>query len=187
MELADWYLRSVLDKTIYSLHRCIMLREIPINLTAFRDLLENQIFLSTIFSLLSAQVLKVIVSLLSGRRKKARELVEVLTWRTGGMPSSHAAVVCSLFTSVAFVEGLASNLCIFSACFALVVLRDAMGVRRSAGLMAKALNDMAKKLSEKTGVEYRLVKEIQGHTPQEVAFGCLLGIVVATSICLVHP
>jgi acid phosphatase family membrane protein YuiD len=164
-----------------------MLREIPINLTALKALFENVIFLSTFFSLISAQVLKVIVSILTGRRKKARELVEVLTWRTGGMPSSHAAVVCSLFTSVAFVEGLGSNLFIFSVCFALVVLRDAMGVRRSAGLMAKALNEMGKQVSEKTGVDYRLVKEIQGHTPQEVAFGCLLGIAVATSVCLVHP
>jgi acid phosphatase family membrane protein YuiD len=127
------------------------------------------------------------VSLLTGRRKKPKELLEVLTWRTGGMPSSHAAVVCSLCTSVAFVEGLGSNLFIFSICFALVVLRDAMGVRRSAGLMAKALNDMGTRVSEKTGVEYRSVKEIQGHTPQEVAFGCLLGIAVATSICLFHP
>jgi acid phosphatase family membrane protein YuiD len=164
-----------------------MVREIPINIVAFKTLFENVIFLSTIFSLISAQVLKVIVSLLFGRRKKVRELVEVLTWRTGGMPSSHAAVVCSLFTSVAFVEGVGSNLFIFSFFFALVVLRDAMGVRRSAGLMAKALNDMGKQVSEKTGVDYRLVKEIQGHTPQEVIIGCFLGIAVATSICLVYP
>jgi acid phosphatase family membrane protein YuiD len=164
-----------------------MVREIPINIASFKALAENVIFLSTIFSLICAQVIKVMVTLFNGRRRKMRELVEVLTWRTGGMPSSHAAVVCSLCTSVAFVEGVASNLCIFSVCFALVVLRDAMGVRRSAGLMAKALNDMGTQVSERTGVDYRLVKEIQGHTPQEVVVGCLLGIAVATGICLVHP
>jgi acid phosphatase family membrane protein YuiD len=52
--------------------------------------------------------------------------------------------------------------------------------------MAKALNDMGKQVSEKTGVDYRQVKEIQGHTPCEVAIGCLLGIAVATGICLVR-
>jgi len=147
-------------------------------------LVENKIFVSTVISLCLAQVFKVMVYVVHNRKKTTRELVEILAWRTGGMPSSHAAVVSSLFTSIAFAEGISSNLFIFSFWFALVVLRDAMGVRRSAGLMAKALNDLGKQASEKTGLDFRLVKEIQGHTPLEVVVGSLLGASVAVCFSL---
>ena len=161
-----------------------MIDDVSIRATSFKVLFENKIFLSTVISLFSAQALKVAVFILNGHRKKMRELVEILTWRTGGMPSSHAALVSSLCASVAFAEGITSNLFIFSFWFALVVLRDAMGVRRSAGLMAKALNDMGKQVSEKTGLEFHLVKEIQGHTPPEVIIGSLLGISIAVGLFL---
>ena len=151
---------------------------------ALFDLFENRIFLSSILSLCSAQVVKGILFILNGRRKKKRELVEILIWRTGGMPSSHAAVVCSLCTSIAFVEGIASNLFIFSFWFALVVLRDAMGVRRLAGLLAKALNNLGKQTAEKTGIDFHAVKEIQGHKPLEVIVGGLLGIFIAAGLML---
>ena len=110
--------------------------------------------------------------------------MEIIAWRTGGMPSSHAALVCSLCTSVAFVEGVASNLFIVSFWFALVVLRDAMGVRRSAGLVARALNNLGKQGAEKSGVDFHPVKEIQGHTPLEVIVGGCLGIFISTGIHL---
>jgi acid phosphatase family membrane protein YuiD len=162
----------------------VMFDDAPSRAATLKALLENKIFIATVISLCSAQALKVIVYILQDRKKKIRELTEVLIWRTGGMPSSHAAVVSSLVTSVAFVEGIASNLFIFSFWFALVVLRDAMGVRRSAGLMAKALNDLGKQASEKTGLDFRHVKEIQGHTPLEVVVGCLLGVSIAVCLSL---
>lgn len=112
------------------------------------------------------------------------ELVEILAWRTGGMPSSHAALVCSLATSVAFAEGFASNLFVFSIWFAMVVLRDAMGVRRSSGLQARALNSLGKQAAEKQGIDFHAVKEIQGHSPLEVAVGSLLGIFIAAGFSL---
>ena len=162
----------------------VMFDDASVRAAALKALVENKIFISTVISLCSAQALKVIVYVLYNRKKKMRELAEVLIWRTGGMPSSHAAVVSSLVTSVAFAEGISSNLFIFSFWFALVVLRDAMGVRRSAGLMAKALNDLGKQASEKTGLDFRLVKEIQGHTPLEVVVGCLLGVSIAVGLSL---
>ena len=149
-----------------------------------KELFSNPIFLSSISSLCTAQLLKGIIYAVKGRKKKTRELVEIVTWRTGGMPSSHAAVVSSLCTSIAFVEGVTSNMFIFSFWFALVVLRDALGVRRSAGLLAKALNNLGRQTAEKTGVEFSAVKEIQGHTPLEVVVGVLLGIFIAAGLNL---
>jgi acid phosphatase family membrane protein YuiD len=154
---------------------------IPFKESSLRALFENIIFLSTVSSLFIAQLLKAVIFLLSGRRKKKRELIEVVVWRTGGMPSSHSAVVTSLAVSIAFAEGLSSNLFIIAFWFALVVVRDAMGVRRSAGLLARALNNLGKQTAEKAGVDFHAVKEIQGHTPLEVIVGGLLGIFIAAA------
>ena len=118
------------------------------------------------------------------KRRKIREAIETAIWRTGGMPSSHSAVVCALTTSVAFVEGIASNLFVFSFWFALVVLRDALGVRRAAGLQAKALNSLGKQSAEKNGIDFHPVKEIQGHSPLEVVVGGFLGIFIAAGFAL---
>jgi acid phosphatase family membrane protein YuiD len=161
----------------------VMFDDVATCAAALRALLENKIFVSTVISLCLAQAFKVIVYVIHNRNKKIREMVEILAWRTGGMPSSHAAVVSSLVASVALADGI-SNLFVFSFWFALVVLRDAMGVRRSAGLMAKALNDLGKKKKKKTGLDFRLVKEIQGHTPLEVVVGCLLGVSIAVGLFL---
>ena len=152
---------------------------------SLKALFENPIFLSSVVSLFVAQLLKGIVYILNGRRRRrTRELVEIITWRTGGMPSSHSALVCSLCTSVAFAEGISSNLFIVSFWFALVVLRDAMGVRRSAGLLAKALNNLGRQSSERNGIDFHAVKEIDGHTPLEVLVGGLLGIFISAGIFL---
>jgi len=162
-----------------------MFDDVPVKTALIKTLFENKIFLSTVASLCSAQILKVIIYLFHGsKKKKTQELIEILTWRTGGMPSSHAALVSSLCASVAFFEGITSNLFIFSFWFALVVLRDAMGVRRSAGLMAKTLNDLGKQVTEKTGINFHPVKEIQGHSPPEVIVGGLLGISIAVAFLL---
>ena len=161
-----------------------MYADISVNTASLMALFENPIFLSPLSSLFIAQILKGIIYAFSSRKKKSRELLEIVSWRTGGMPSSHSAVVCSLCTAVAFKEGIASNLFIFSVWFAMVVLRDAMGVRRSAGHVAKALNNLGRQTAEKTGIDFNSVKEIQGHTPLEVIVGSFLGIFIAAGLHL---
>ena len=161
-----------------------MFEDIPSKSDSLKTLFENPIFLSSVVSLFVAQLLKGIVYILNGRRRRTKELVEIITWRTGGMPSSHSALVCSLCTSIAFAEGISSNLFIVSFWFALVVLRDAMGVRRSAGLLAKALNSLGKQSSEKIGLDFHSVKEVDGHTPLEVLIGGLLGVFISAGIFL---
>ena len=176
---------SPLDKDpalIASLY--IMLEDGSSRTGTLKTLFENMIFLSAFSSLCIAQLLKGMIYILNGRKRKNRELMEIVIWRTGGMPSSHAALVCSLSTSIAFVEGISSNLFVFSFWFALVVLRDAMGVRRSTGLLSKALNNLGKKAAEKTGLDFTTVKEIHGHTPLEVVVGGLLGIFIASGLFL---
>jgi len=147
--------------------------------SAIKSLCENIIFLSTVTSLFTAQVLKMSIYLLTHKNKKKWDVVETMIWRTGGMPSSHSAVVCSLATSAGISEGVASNFFVFCLVFAMVVLRDSVGVRRAAGLQARALNNLGKQSAEKTGLVFRSVKEIQGHTPLEVFVGATLGVLIA--------
>ncbi|MDR0472086.1 MAG: divergent PAP2 family protein [Treponema sp.] len=145
-----------------------------------KNLVTNPILIASFISWILAQITKVFFAFLSaGKKRNFRELIETVIWRTGGMPSSHAAVVCSMGTTVAIKEGFDSTF--FAVCFffAMVVMRDALGVRRSAGHQAKALNELGRAVSGRLGFDYQEVKEIQGHTPLEVIVGGFLGIFIA--------
>jgi len=152
--------------------------------TAIKSLLVNKIFLSTVSSLCIAQVLKLVFYLFTSKNRKKLEMIETIIWRTGGMPSSHSAAVCALATSAGIYEGIDSNFFVFCLVFAMVVLRDSLGVRRTAGLQAKALNNLGKQSAKITGLEFRSVKEIHGHTPLEVLVGSGLGILITFCFCL---
>jgi acid phosphatase family membrane protein YuiD len=154
----------------------------PVRAYTIRVFFENPLFLSTITSWFFAQLVKTMIVLLRGHHKRSsRELLETIAWRTGGMPSSHAALVSSMTTSVAFQEGIGSSLFVVSLFLSLIVMRDAMGVRRSSGLQARSLNLLGRQLSEKFGIEFHPIKEIHGHAPLEVVVGALLGIFIAAA------
>jgi acid phosphatase family membrane protein YuiD len=153
----------------------------PLRGLPFKAFLENPIFLSSITSFLSAQLIKTIIMLFRFRKRSVRDVVETLVWRTGGMPSSHVALVSSMAASTAFAEGIGSNLFQLSFWFALVVIRDAMGVRRSSGLQARMLNMLGKQMAEYTEGEFHPLKEIHGHTPLEVVVGGFLGLFIAVA------
>lgn len=148
---------------------------------AVKSFFENPIFLSTISSWLFAQIIKAMIVLLNGRKRTPREILATLFWRTGGMPSSHAALVSSMATSVAFREGVSSNLFVVSFWLALIVMRDAVGVRRSSGIQARVLNLLGRNMADRLSIEYHPVKEVNGHTPLEVVVGGLLGIFIAAA------
>jgi uncharacterized protein len=147
--------------------------------TEIKSLSGNIVFLSAFSSLIFAQFLKMVVYLLTHKHKQPLDAIQTAIWRTGGMPSSHSALVCSLTTSAWIKQGPFSDFFIFSLIFALVVLRDALGVRRAAGLQAKALNTLGKQAAEKLGLEFIPVQEINGHSMLEVVVGGVLGVLIA--------
>ena len=107
------------------------------------------------------------------------ELFELLFWRTGSMPSSHAALVASLCTAIGFSSGVNSDVFALSLGFYLVTIRDAVGVRRASGIQAALLNRLSRRLYEKGLIEeFKPVKEVQGHNPAEVVIGSLLGFFI---------
>lgn len=147
-------------------------------LAQLRALIHNPIFLAAVFSWFSAQFIKTVIKLFTGKVRSLKELFELLFWRTGSMPSSHSATVCSVCTTIGFKSGFSSDVFCLALIFLFVTIRDALGVRRASGLQARTLNQVGKSLSEKEIIDFKPVKEVLGHTPLEVFVGLLLGFFV---------
>ncbi|HEX6548750.1 MAG TPA: divergent PAP2 family protein [Candidatus Dormibacteraeota bacterium] len=120
-----------------------------------------------------AQVAKVLLVSVRQRRLNLRVLAE-----TGGMPSSHSAIVCGLTTAVGRINGITSAAFAVALILSLVVMYDAAGVRRAAGRQAAVLNRVVEDLVAMRGVQEDRLRELLGHTPLEVLVGAALGILV---------
>ena len=146
-------------------------------------LLLSPVFLSGFFAWFFAQFIKTIVEVSRGRSSKM-DILASLVWRTGGMPSSHSALATALTTALGFTEGLGSPFFVFTFFYGVLIIRDALGVRRAAGNQAHAINQLAEEMNNKIGTQIKPVKEVHGHTPAEVFIGCLLGFFIAVAFCI---
>lgn len=142
------------------------------------EIISNPVFQACLFSWFSAQFIKTLIGLFSGKIHSLKALAESLIWRTGGFPSSHTALVTTLTTCIGFRSGVSSDTFMLSFCFLMVTIRDALGVRRASGLQARKLNELGNELSDKKMIEYKPIKEILGHRPMEVIFGSILGFFI---------
>jgi len=120
-----------------------------------------------------AQVTKVALVSVRQRRLNLRVLAE-----TGGMPSSHAAIVMGLTSAIGRLNGVASASFAVALIFSFVVMYDAAGVRRAAGRQAAVLNRVVEDLVHMRGIQEDRLRELLGHTPFEVLVGAVLGVVV---------
>ncbi|MFC1957770.1 divergent PAP2 family protein [Chloroflexota bacterium] len=144
----------------------------------FYEIITNKVLIIPVCSWAIAQILKVIVILIQKKKLDLRYLVI-----SGGMPSSHSAFVSALATSVALIQGLGSVAFGISTVFALVVIYDAAGVRRSVGQQSVVLNRIIRELRLRRPLTElgRDLREFVGHTQFQVIIGTLLGIVIAWS------
>lgn len=143
-------------------------------------LFSNPIFLSAATSWLLSQFIKTVFAIFHSSIKSPLEFIELLFWRTGGMPSSHSALVASLTISIGIRHGFESDFFIFAVFVAMIVIRDAVGVRRSSGLQARALNSLGTIFAEQNdSFEFTPVREIHGHKPEEAIAGIILGTITS--------
>lgn len=128
-----------------------------------------------ISAVILAQILKFFVHLIWKRKIDLR-----LFTTTGGMPSSHAAGVMGLSSTVGLICGWSSIEFAMAFGYALVVMYDAAGVRRAAGKQAACLNkiimDIYKQELKEAGGK---LKELLGHTPMQVFAGAIFGVIYA--------
>ncbi|MBU2561996.1 MAG: divergent PAP2 family protein [Nanoarchaeota archaeon] len=134
-----------------------------------QELVTNEIVVSVVVASVICQIWKFIDKSIRKRKIDWYALVA-----TGGMPSSHSTFVCSLAVSIGFVEGFLSTLFLLAAGFAVIVVRDAFGVRHAVDTLTKTVNEIIR--AKKLGMEEIL--KITGHTPVQAAVGVLIGIAI---------
>ena len=162
-----------------------------------RVLISNYVIDVGVLAWFAAQLLKTILAYIPSRKIIWERMVG-----SGGMPSSHSALVCAVSVGVAKKLGYASPEFALSLAMAGIVMYDAMGVRRAAGEQAKVLNKMVidfkeifqmlkeefdalargEDAPEERGGPNKRLKEFLGHTPLEVLCGAALGILIAALI-----
>lgn len=132
----------------------------------------NRILNAGISAWIIAQALKVIFILLFKKKWDFHRF-----FGSGGMPSSHSASVIAIAASTWKVCGTASPEFGIAVALALIVMNDAIGVRRAAGEQAKVLNYMKDNWGNTTPELFaKDLKELLGHTPIEVLAGAALGL-----------
>lgn len=127
----------------------------------------------------TAQILKTFINMIANKKFNAQRLVGA-----GGMPSSHTALVCSTATAIAKVCGTGSPTFALALVMSVIVMYDAVTVRREAGKHAKELNVIHKAM-EQTPIfsalfdeKFKDFQEFLGHTILEVLAGAVLGILI---------
>lgn len=138
------------------------------------QIVKNKIFMTTLSAWIVAQSIKVTIGVINQKRFDFRWFVG-----TGGMPSSHAAGASCLAAAIGMECGFDTVYFALAASFAIVVMFDAQGVRRSSGKQARILNKIMDDIYWKGKIHEGRLRELIGHTPIEVIVGFLLGITIA--------
>ncbi len=134
-------------------------------------LLSNKVLDLSVLAWFIAQVIKVVINFCMNRTMDIQLLLS-----SGGMPSSHSALVCACACSIGRLEGFSSTMFALGAVVALVVMYDACNVRRAAGEQAKILNYIVEHWEEMSpALVGKELKELLGHTPVQVFMGAILG------------
>lgn len=148
-------------------------------MSVWDEILGNQVLVSSVLGWTVAQVLKTILDLCLNHSFNPERL-----FGSGGMPSSHSATVCALTVASGMKYGMGSFEFAVSFVLAMIVMYDAMGVRRETGKQAKLLNSVFfENILNLDGVLLQeKLKEYVGHTPLQVAAGAVLGVGISVFV-----
>ena len=138
--------------------------------------------MSAFLAALSAQLIKMVdVWLKTGRMDLRRALKS-----SGGMPSTHSALVSALSLAICMTDGFDKPYSMVAVGLSLIVLVDAATLRREAGEHAKLLNRIVAHLNtanDDDRLEAQRLEERLGHSRREVLAGVLWGCFVAWAVC----
>ncbi len=137
-------------------------------------------FWSAILSAVLAQLLKPIIHYMKTGKWNLRLIKD-----SGGMPSSHTALVTALALSVGLQEAFSSTIFAVTAALAVIVIYDAANVRYYSGQNIKVTQQLVKDVQEELNTEFTdpiyqiKLKDVLGHKWMEVVGGGILGAFVA--------
>ncbi|HEU4745548.1 MAG TPA: divergent PAP2 family protein [Anaerolineales bacterium] len=141
----------------------------------FLALFQNKVLIAGLIAWALAQVIKIPLDYLRTRRWNWSLLLT-----TGGMPSSHSALMTATTLAIGLYHGLDSPVFALGVVITMIVTYDAAGVRQQAGIHAQRINVIMAELLKGHPINERDLREVLGHTPLEVVGGILLGLAVAT-------
>jgi len=132
---------------------------------------EYKFFLIPLLALVINQILKLIIFLVKGQFSWSQ------IFSYGGMPSSHTALATSLLITMSYFRGLNSPEFAIALIMAIVIVKDAAGIRRKLGKQAAIINHLIKKLPDKEEYKFPVLNERFGHSNIEILMGFLISIV----------
>lgn len=133
------------------------------------------IFLKTAFiAWFIAQITKFI---LCSVQKKALDFPALVA--SGGMPSSHTALVSSITLKIGLLEGINSSTFAICVIFSCIIMYDAMNVRRSVGIQGEKINEIVEDLGLINSKKIEKIPVVFGHSFIEVVAGLIVGVIVA--------
>jgi acid phosphatase family membrane protein YuiD len=144
-------------------------------------ILQNHVLWTALTAWFLAQVLKTPIDFFYSRHWNWALLLAA-----GGMPSSHSALVTSTAIATGLYYGFETPVFAVAVAIAMVVVYDATGIRRQAGIQAKKINILVEELLKGHPINDKHLREVLGHTPLEALGGVLLGIVVAIGMWLLQ-
>ena len=146
---------------------------------------HNPVLIASLVASLLAQILKLPLEYL-----RTKQWDWSLMLSTGGMPSSHSAIVTAAAMGVGHYMGFDTPAFGLAFAVASVVIYDATNIRRQAGFHAHQINRMVKEVFQgrtKPVDEYEELKEVLGHSPAEAFGGIALGILVSIGTWIIWP
>ncbi len=139
-----------------------------------RPILNNHVLLSSIVAWAIAQTLKIPLEYLRTHRWNW-----AVFFSAGGMPSSHSALIVATTHAIGLYAGFGTPVFALALAVAMIVVYDATGIRRQAGMQAQKINILVDELLKGHPISDKQLREVLGHTPLEALGGVLLGISVA--------
>jgi len=141
------------------------------------DLLQNRVLIAAVSAWVVGQFLKFPLEYIFNKRWNWG-----IMFSSGGMPSSHSALVTAVALSIGFQDGFDTSTFALAMAMAMIIIYDAAGVRRQAGIHAERINEIMKNFIESRHFEEEDLKEMLGHTPFEVIAGVLLGFFISLTL-----
>ncbi len=146
----------------------------------FAELLQNKALIAGLVGWALAQIIKIPLDYLRTRRWNW-----ALLFTTGGMPSSHSALMTGTVFAIGLYYGFDNPLFALGIAITMIVTYDAANVRRQAGIHAQRINIIFEELLRGHPINEKDLREVLGHTPLEVFGGILLGLIIATAQWLI--
>jgi uncharacterized protein len=146
----------------------------------FGGIFQNHVLLTGLAAWLLAQLFKIPIEFLHSHHWNW-----ALFFGAGGMPSSHSALVTSTAMAVGLHYGFDDPVFGVATAIAMIVVYDATGIRRQAGMQAQKINILVEELLQGHPISEEHLREVLGHTPLEAMGGVLLGLAVALGLWFV--